>query len=122
MRRVRGHLEGNVSQLQEGGSCESHPYCAEYGCLLKSERWVLPRTFVGIYESLILVFFHGVCPLDAHSHPNMLGFITVNIDPKTGTMSMISEFMANGSIMECVHANEPSWIRLARHLPPLPIL
>ena len=50
------------------------------------------------------------------SHPNLLGLIAINIDPKTGTLSMISEMMDNGSIMHYIRVKEANRLGLVRHL------
>ncbi|KAF9642475.1 hypothetical protein BDM02DRAFT_2092823 [Thelephora ganbajun] len=49
------------------------------------------------------------------SHPNVLELIAVDIDPQTGTFSMISELMVNGNIMEYIRAREANRIRLVRY-------
>ena len=49
------------------------------------------------------------------SHPNVLELLAVNIDPKTGALSMISELMENGNIVDYIRANEANRIRLVRH-------
>ena len=50
------------------------------------------------------------------SHPNLLGLIAINIDPQTGALSMISEMMNNGSIMNYIRIKEANRLRLVRHL------
>lgn len=49
------------------------------------------------------------------SHPNVLELLAVNIDPETGALSMISELMENGNIMDYIRVNEANRIRLVRH-------
>jgi len=49
------------------------------------------------------------------SHPNVLGLIAVDIDPRTGTLSMISELMKNGHIMDYIRVKKANRIRLVRH-------
>ena len=46
------------------------------------------------------------------SHPNVLELIAVNIDPQSGALSMISEFMKNGNIMDYIRVNEANRIHL----------
>ena len=48
-------------------------------------------------------------------HPNVLELLGVNIDPRNETLSMISELMENGNIMDYLHTNEANRIRLVRH-------
>ena len=50
------------------------------------------------------------------SHPNVLELIAVNINPQTGALSMISELMDNGNIMDYIRLKEANRIRLVRHL------
>ena len=52
------------------------------------------------------------------SHPNVLELIAVNIDPLTGTFSMIAEFMTNGNIVEYIRVHEANRIRLVSHFLP----
>jgi len=48
-------------------------------------------------------------------HPNVLELLGVNIDPRNEALSMISELMENGNIMDYLHTNEVNRIRLVRH-------
>jgi len=48
------------------------------------------------------------------SHPNVLELIAVNIDPQTGALSMISELMDNGNIMDYIRVKEVNRISLVR--------
>ena len=48
-------------------------------------------------------------------HPNVLELLGVNIDPRNETLSMISELMENGNIMDYLRTNEANRIRLVRH-------
>ena len=48
-------------------------------------------------------------------HPNVLELLGVNIDPRNEALSMISELMENGNIMDYLHTNEANRIRLVRH-------
>jgi len=50
------------------------------------------------------------------SHTNLLELIAINIDPQTGALSMISEMMDNGSIMNYIRVKEANRLRLVRHL------
>ena len=50
------------------------------------------------------------------SHPNILKLIGVDIDPRTGQHSMISEFMANGNLTDYIHRNSTNRHRLVRSL------
>jgi len=49
------------------------------------------------------------------SHTNVLELIAVNIDPQSGALSMISELMENGNIMDYIRANEANRICLVRN-------
>ena len=49
------------------------------------------------------------------SHPNVLELLAVNVDPKSGALSMVSELMENGNIMDYIRVNEANRIRLVRH-------
>jgi hypothetical protein len=49
-------------------------------------------------------------------HPNVLALLAVNIDPQNVNLSMVSELMENGNIMEYIRENEANRIRLVRHL------
>ena len=49
------------------------------------------------------------------SHPNILELLAINIDPQSGGLSMISELMENGNIMDYIRVNEANRIRLVRH-------
>ena len=44
------------------------------------------------------------------SHPNVLELLAVNVDPETGALSIISELMENGNIMQYIHTNETNRI------------
>ena len=48
-------------------------------------------------------------------HPNVLELLGVSIDPRNEALSMISELMENGNIMDYLHTNEANRIRLVRH-------
>jgi hypothetical protein len=52
------------------------------------------------------------------SHPNLLNLIAVSIDPQTGALSMISEMMDNGNIMDYIRVKKANRIRLVRHFRP----
>ena len=45
-------------------------------------------------------------------HPNVLGLLGFNINPRNETLSMILELMENGNIMDYLHANGANGIRL----------
>jgi hypothetical protein len=49
-------------------------------------------------------------------HPNVLELLAVNIDPQRRELSMISELMENGNIMDYIRENKANRIRLVRHL------
>ena len=49
------------------------------------------------------------------SHPNVLELIAIDINPRTGSLSMIAEFMTNGNIMEYIRMNKANRIRLVCH-------
>ena len=49
-------------------------------------------------------------------HPNILQLIAVKIKPGTCGFSMISEFMANGNILNYIRVNEANRLRLVRPL------
>ena len=49
------------------------------------------------------------------SHPNLLELIAINIDPQTGALSMISEMMDSGCIMNYIRVKEANRLRLVRH-------
>ena len=49
-------------------------------------------------------------------HPNLLELIAIDIDPQAGTLSMISEMMDGGTIVDYVHVKEANRLRLVRHL------
>lgn len=46
------------------------------------------------------------------SHPNLLKLIAVDIDPRTGALSMISEMMDNGNITDYIRIKEANRLRL----------
>lgn len=46
------------------------------------------------------------------SHPNVLELTAVNIDPQSRGLSMISEFMERGNVMDYIRTNEANRIRL----------
>lgn len=46
------------------------------------------------------------------SHPNLLRLISVDINPRTGQCSMVSEMMANGNIKEYIRKNSANRYRL----------
>ena len=48
------------------------------------------------------------------SHRNVLELLAVNIDPETGALSMITELMENGNIMQYIRTKEANRIRLVR--------
>ena len=48
------------------------------------------------------------------SHPNILELLAVDINPETGTYSMISELMENGNVMQYIRMNEANRTRLVR--------
>jgi len=52
------------------------------------------------------------------SHPNLLELIAVNIDSQTGELSMISELMHGGTIMDFIRVKEANRLRLVRGPPP----
>ena len=49
------------------------------------------------------------------SHPNLLELIAINIDSQTGALSMISDMMDNGSIMNYIRVKKANRLRLVRH-------
>ena len=48
------------------------------------------------------------------SHPNLLRLIAVDIDPRTGQCSTISEMMMNGNIKNYISENEANKLQLVR--------
>ena len=48
-------------------------------------------------------------------HPNVLELLAVNIDPQSGALSMVSELMEHGNIMDYIRVNEANRIHLVRH-------
>jgi len=56
------------------------------------------------------------------SHPNVLELIAVDIDPQTGVLSMISELMKNGNIMDYIRVKKANRIRLVLSRPGVCIL
>ena len=48
------------------------------------------------------------------SHRNVLELLAVNIDPETGALSMITELMENGNVMQYIRTKEANRIRLVR--------
>lgn len=48
------------------------------------------------------------------SHPNVLGLIAVNIDPQSGALSLISELMEEGNIVDYIRVSAADRIRLVR--------
>lgn len=46
------------------------------------------------------------------SHPHLLQLIAVDINPRTGQCSMISEMMTNGNIREYIHRKSANRHRL----------
>jgi len=50
------------------------------------------------------------------SHPNLLGLIAIDINPKTEELSMISELMGNGNIAGYIRVKEANRLCLVRHL------
>lgn len=53
------------------------------------------------------------------SHPNILKLTAVDIDPRNGTFSLISELMLNGNIMGYIRVAKTNRIRLVRQFLPL---
>jgi len=52
------------------------------------------------------------------SHPHLLQLIAVDVDPRTGQCSMISEMMTNGNIKDYIRRNNPeNRLRLVRKPP-----
>ena len=50
------------------------------------------------------------------SHPNVLQLIAVEIKSETGNLSMISEMMTNGNILDCNNFKKANRVRLVRSL------
>jgi len=48
-------------------------------------------------------------------HPNVLELLAINIDPQSGALSTVSEFMENGNIVDYIRVNEANRIQLVRH-------
>ena len=48
------------------------------------------------------------------SHPNILKLMAVEIKPETGNLSMISEMMTNGNILDCNNFKKANRLRLVR--------
>jgi hypothetical protein len=49
------------------------------------------------------------------SHPNVLELIAVDVNPQNGMLSLISEFMVNGNIVDYIRVAKANRIRLVRH-------
>jgi len=45
-------------------------------------------------------------------HPNVLELLAINIDPQSGALSTVSEFMENGNIVDYICVNEANRIEL----------
>jgi len=48
-------------------------------------------------------------------HPNVLELLGVNIDPRNEALSMVSELMESGNIMDYLRTNEVNRIHLVRY-------
>ena len=73
--------------------------------------WVRLRQDV----KLRIQLFCKECVLWMHiSHPNVLELVAVEYNPETIGLSMISEFMENGNIINYIRTNEANRIRLVR--------
>lgn len=48
------------------------------------------------------------------SHPNVLRLLAVEIKPKTGMFSMISEMMTNGNIVNYIRVKKANRLQLVR--------
>ena len=85
------------------------PKIRKVGTLISVQ--VLPRYM----KSRIQDFFKESVLWMNTRHPNVLELLAVNIDPQSGALSMVSELMENGNIMDYIRVNETNRIRLVRH-------